>query len=81
MFHLVASEGKVTVRDRLQRLGIIQENVNVCPFCEAGKEQSHLFIQCKLVYKMWARMAKIWDMNFVRQVMWSLILMSGSMLS
>lgn len=45
---------RVVVRDRLQRLSMLQENKNVCPICNEGKEdRRHLFVYCARVYRVW----------------------------
>lgn len=57
---------RVAVRDILQRLGLVQGEGNVCSICNEGKEDSrHIFVHCVRVYKVWARVANTWNMNFV----------------
>lgn len=36
------------------------------PFCSVSKEEnSHLFVYCDKVDILWARIVRLWNMNFV----------------
>lgn len=57
---------RVTVRDRLHKLGMVQVKQNVCLICNEGKEESiHLYVQCDRLYKVWANVKNLWNMNFM----------------
>lgn len=60
-------EDILAVRGRLQRLGLVLEEGNTCHVCRVGKKKiCHLFVHCGRTYKLWARVAKMWSLNFVR---------------
>lgn len=44
---------RIIIRGRLQQLGVVQEEKNICPICGGGKEESkHLFVHCAWVYRL-----------------------------
>lgn len=65
-FSWLLLKDRFAVRDRLFWMGVIQEKENVCPICgERKKENWHLFVHYGQIYMLWARVAKLWGVNFV----------------
>lgn len=46
-------------------MGVAQEEENLCPICNEEKEKSKHRVHCGRVYGVWAKVAKLWDLNFV----------------
>lgn len=56
---------RIAVRDKLQILGVVHEDENVCLFHIVGKEDNqHLFIHFDHVYSVWSRVARLWRLYF-----------------
>lgn len=57
---------RLALRGRLYRLGLIQEEGNLCPLCwEVSEVGFHLFIHYSKIYRLWGRVARLWDLTFV----------------
>lgn len=59
-------KNRVTVKNRLQRLGFgtDQGGGECVPLCRDGREDSlHLFLCCNRICKVWDRLVKLWSMN------------------
>lgn len=57
---------RFAVNGRLQRLGLLTGEENVCLICGEDKEKSqNLFVHCSKIYKLSGRMSKLWDLKFV----------------
>lgn len=67
MFCMVLMRDKIVVNDKIQRLGNVLDEGNVCRFCNDDdiENSRHLFIHCKWVYKVWSKVTKLQNMNFV----------------
>lgn len=67
MFRVVIIKGQnCSQGGRLQCLGMVWEEGNVCPIFRFNIEESrHLFVQCARVYSVWVRVALLLNMNFV----------------
>lgn len=56
---------RVAIKDKLQGLEMVQEG-NMLPIYNEGKDESkHVFVHCDWVYRLWARVTKLWNMNFI----------------
>lgn len=59
-------QDRVALRERFYRLGLIQEKGKLCPICGEGREEGyHLFIHCSRIYRLWRKVARLWDLTFV----------------
>ncbi|GMJ11562.1 hypothetical protein HRI_004825400 [Hibiscus trionum] len=56
----------IPVRVNLARRGVNSGLSRTCPLCEAWDESAeHLFLHCHFSWRIWAKLASIWDMNIV----------------
>ncbi|XP_039050911.1 uncharacterized protein LOC120192145 [Hibiscus syriacus] len=57
---------RVAVKEELLKRGVTGVEDNVCPLCKKCNESiSHLFLHCDVVWDLWAKFLKLWNVFFV----------------
>lgn len=66
LFIWLLLRGKLSLRDRLARIGVIPLTFNVCSFCRSTREDvRHMFLHYNSTSSLWYNIARFWDVSFV----------------
>ncbi|OMO82752.1 hypothetical protein COLO4_22852 [Corchorus olitorius] len=61
-----AARDRIAVRDFLAARGLIDSEVNICPFCNSDKETvHHLLFSYKFSWTIWSFLLNLWGLNWV----------------
>ncbi|XP_039058384.1 uncharacterized protein LOC120201940 [Hibiscus syriacus] len=58
--------GKLHIKEELSKRGVAGIEDLLCPMCGKGEESiSHLFLHCEVVWVLWSRFFRGWNVSFV----------------
>lgn len=65
-FGWLAWKGRVKTTEYVQRIGVLDSNVNnLCPFCRNEVESiNHILLHCHLVWKLWSEILDWWNLSW-----------------
>lgn len=64
-FSWLLLKSRLALRERFNHWGVIQKEGIGFPICGVDREESHHpFFHCSKMYRLWARVADLWDLAF-----------------